>query len=244
MANHVFVNHCVDFAAILSPTNLVKGKTIDNMIKEAFKQSKTADAKMRVDFANYKDYGTDQWCPAYFGMFGEWFAWHFLNHYGSYFNVEGVEMTDSEGSSIEDYGVDGVGFTVRSQDLKSTGRGPEKGSPVKIQVKATMNKTKEYKANDGSRLPNFGLNALSESIVCGDAYKARYIVFTFGAGLHYSLDKMSNKLFEVIAYKKIKALADMDVVFLNRLRTSVNLPALPVAASVKDPEWIMIQNEI
>jgi hypothetical protein len=238
MKTHIFVKHCIDFESILLESNL------DKMLKVVFKQSKTEEARLRVDFANYKDYDTDEWCPAYFGMFGEWLCWHFLNHYGHLFNIEAVEMGDSIDSSVEDYGTDGEGRSVKDQLMKTTFRKAVKGSPVYIQVKATMNKTKEYKPNDGSRLPNFGMNAMSSAIRAGQAYQGRYIVFTTGAGLHYALDKMSNGMLEVVGYKKIKALMNDDTVFLNRLRTSVGLAEYPVTLSTIDPESTLIRAEL
>jgi hypothetical protein len=233
---HIFTNHCVDFEPILQSANL------DAMLKVAYKQSTTQLARMRVDFANYKDYDTDQWCPIYFGMFGEWLCQHVLTHYGHIFNIESVTMTDSEGSNTQDYGVDGVGLTVKDKVMKSTGRKATKGSPVYIQVKSTMNKTKEYTPNDGSRLPNFGMNAMSSAITGGYAYQARYIVFTTGRGLHYSLQTMCNNMFEVIDYKQIRALINNDAVFLNYLRNSVGLLPFDVNLSPPDPEAQLISS--
>jgi hypothetical protein len=199
---------------------------------------------MRVDFDNYKDYGSDQSCPTYFGMCVEWLAGHFLNHYGHLFNIKEVHMNDCEDNTTEDYGIDGIGVSVKEKMDPRTGRKILKGSPVYIQVKGTLNKTKEHKPNDGSRLPNFGMNAISSAIIEGKAYQARYIVFTTGAGLHYSLDKMSNNLLEVIGYRKIKALINDDMVFLNILRNSVGLITFPSLSSNVDAEYAIIQKEI
>jgi hypothetical protein len=238
MKNHVFVNHCIDFESILAEPKL------DNMLKVAFKQSKTDGAKLRVDFANYKDYGQDQWCPAYFGMFVEWLAWHFFNHYGRLFNVEGCEMTDSVDSSLEDYGTDGRMRSIKDQLFTKTCRKTVKGSPVYLQVKGTMNKTKEYTPNDGSRLPNFCTNAMSDAIRQGKAYQARYIIFTTGKSVHYSLDKMSNDMLEVVNYKIINGLLKDDYVFLNLLRSSVGLTEFPLDTSALDPEAELVRAEI
>ena len=238
MSKHIFSNACVDFSTILAKPDL------DHMLKTAHAQSKTELARMRVDFDNYKDYNADQWCPTYFGMFVEWLASHYLNHFGHLFNVEQVSMTDSVGSTTEDYGVDGIGSSFRDQIDRTTGRKSVKGSPVYVQVKGTLNKTKEYKPNDGSRLPNFGMNAMSAAIKSGHAYQSRYIVFTTGAGLHYALDKMSNNMLEVIGYKKIRALVNDNNTFLNILRESVNLPLIPNIMSQTDPDYSVIQREI
>jgi hypothetical protein len=244
MNNHIFQNHCVDFEEILSPSNWTKGKCLDRMLKSAHDQSRTEEAKLRVDFANYKDYGQDQWCPIYFGMFTEWLAWHFFNHYGRLFNVEGCEMLASEGSSEQDLGTDGRMQSIKRQPMSKTFRIAEKGSPVYLQVKGTMNKTKVYAANDGSRLPNFCTNAMSDAIRTGQAYKARYIVFTTGEDIHYTLDSMSNGMLEIVSYKDIKACLDMDWVFLNRLRSNVGLTEVVMGPCDIDPESAIIRAEL
>lgn len=159
MKQHVFTARCIDFEPILKEANLKK------MLKVVFEQSKTEEARKRVDFTNYKDYDVDEFCPIYFGMFVEWLAWHFLNHYGHVFNIQGLEMTSSIGSSEKDYGVDGRGLCIKDQLLTSTGRKSVNGSPVYVQVKGTMNSNKEYQANDGSRLPNFATNAIDRKSV-------------------------------------------------------------------------------
>jgi hypothetical protein len=238
MKQHIFTHRCIDFKPILEEADLKK------MLKAVFAQSKTEAARKRVDFAHYKDYDADEFCPIYFGMFAEWLAWHFLNHYGHVFNVQGVEMTASIGSSEKDYGIDGRGLCAKDQLMNSTGRKCNTGSPVYVQVKGTMNSNKEYQANDGSRLPNFATNAMSDAIRSGHAYQARYLLFTTGKGIHFSLDEMTNKMFEIINFKKIKHLVDGDDVFLNRLRTSVNLPAYPLTLAEIDPEADFIRKEI
>lgn len=232
--SHVFTNHCVDFAEILEQP------TLDKMLKVVYKQSKTELARMRVDFANYKDYDENEWCPAYFGMFVEWLAENFLNHYGHLFNIQAVTMTDSVGSSAQDYGIDGVGHSVKRSKLKTTCRAVDPNSPVYIQVKGTMDPKKEYRPNDGNRLPNFGCNAFSTAIVEGRAYQGRYVLFTTGKGIHFSMDKMFCGLVEVIGRKHIKALMDKDNVFLNKLRDAVGLPALPIQFAAKDHEARLI----
>lgn len=236
MKQHVFTARCIDFEPILAQADLRK------MLKLVFEQSRTEEARRRVDFANYKDYDADEFCPIYFGMFVEWLAWHFLNHYGHVFNVQAVEMTASIGSAEKDYGVDGRGLSVKDQLMNSTGRKCVNGSPVYVQVKGTMNSRKEYQANDGSRLTNFATNAMSDAIRGGYAYQARYILFTTGQGIHFSLDEMTNKMFEIVNFKVVRRLMDKDTSFLNRLRTSVGLVPLPLPSADPDPEAQFIQN--
>ena len=230
MKSHIFSNICTDFEPVLKEANL------DKMLKAVYKQSKTEEAKKRIDIANYKDYDTDKWDPKYFGMFVEWLCWHYLNHFGHLYNIQATEMVDSVDSNSEDYGIDGMGLSIKRQLFQSSARCAQAGSPVYIQVKGTMNKTKVYKANDGSRIPNFGLNAMSEAIKTGRPQQARYIVFITGKELHYTLEsKMANGLFEVIAYNEISKRIKNNTVFLNRLRASVNLPEHPVELAPMDP---------
>lgn len=238
MGNHVFVTRCIDFQEILSECDL------GHMLKVAHKQSKTELAKIRVDFANYKDYDVDQFCPAYFGMFVEWLAWHWLNHYGHLFNIQSVTMVDSDGNTDQDYGVDGHGLSITRSVLKSTNRLITPNSPVYIQVKGTLNKAKIYCANDGSRLPNFGLHAMSGAITSGHDWDSRYVIFTTGKDIHYTLDKMARGLFEVINYSKIKSLMNGDTVFLNRLRQSVGLLEIPVTVCPPNAKFLAVQSEI
>jgi hypothetical protein len=238
MKIHTFINYCINFEELLTEP------TLKGMLKIAKKQSITEEAKKKVDLANYKDYNQNESCPAYIGLFGEWLCWHFLNHYGHLWKVAEIEMTDSIDNAVADYGIDGTGVTTYDQLLKTTHRKATKGSPVYIQVKTTFNSAKEYSPNDGSRIPNFGLNALSNALLAGKSYQARYILFTTGKGLHYTLEKMSNGIIEVINYKTIHKLMDNDVVFLNRLRNSVGISEIPFSDSECDPEFRMIQQEI
>jgi hypothetical protein len=118
------------------------------------------------------------------------------------------------------------------------------GNKVYVQVKTARNPTKEYTPNDGSRLPNFGLYAMSEAIISGEANRARYIVFTTGKGLHFSMDKMSRGMFEVVAFSDIKKLMNNDIVFLNKLRISVGLKPMTMPQATVDPEFAMIKDEL
>lgn len=235
MAKHTFENRCIDFEPLLAKTSLA------GILKVAKKQAHTKEAHERTDptYKTADDYTDAEpgFCPAYYGEFTEWFAAHFLNHYGFRFNMHGVEMIDSVGSVEEDLGTDGRGLTIKDQrhaSISAITHTP--GSTVHIQVKGSLNPTKEHKANDGSRLPNFIMNAVTNSIVAGHAYQDRYVLFTTGAGIHYVLEKMSNNILEVINYKKIKKLMDGDTVFLNVMRKSVGLDPLPYEPLKMDAE--------
>lgn len=228
---HIFENICINFEEILQEPNIRK------MLKAVQNQAKTEEAKKRTDLTHYKDYGEDEWSPIYFGLFVEWFAEHFLNHFGHLFNVTNVKMNNAEGSAIEDLGVDGVGMTMNKKKHPVAGSiVSQPGNAVYIQVKGTLNFNKEHKANDGSRLPNFATHAMSTAIKNGTAYQTRYILFTTAKGVHYVLEKMWNGLVEVIAIEQIIKLANNNQYFLNILRERVGLTPLEFQMPPIDPE--------
>jgi hypothetical protein len=230
MAKHIFENYCVDFEPLLSEANFKK------MVKAAGKQSTEQEAKVRADFLHYKEYGKKDSCPMYFGLWFEWFSAIFLNHYGQIWNLRDVTMLNEVGSAEEDGGTDGNGFSMIEKKFNQKTRITKAGSPCYLQVKATDNPLKEFKTNDGSRLANFMMNAMSTAIATGAAYHARFIVITSGKGLHYKLDNNSNKMMEVINFDQISKLVDGNVAFLNKLRESVGLVALPLPPAELDAE--------
>ena len=232
---HTFEARCINFEEILAEASLSR------MLTVVKRQSMTQEAHRRTDpsYKGNEDYSDEkkEFCPAYYGQFTEWFAEKFLNYYGHKFNIAGVEMIDSVGSSEDDLGTDGRGITMKEGKHHSISSITFKeGSKVHIQVKGSLNPTKEHKANDGSRLPNFIMNAATNAIVSGHAYDQRYMLFTTAAGVHYKLNQMSNGILEVINYKKIKKLVDKDIAFLNSMRKVVGLEALPYPEVRMDPE--------
>lgn len=230
---HIFENVCIDFNEILKDTDFKR------MIRVVAKQSKTTEAKLRTDLGNYKNYGEDENSPMYFGLFAEWYAQEFLNYFGSLpcFNIANVQMYNAVGSSNIDNGVDGDAITM--SDKKSNNKSSvaiKQGGKVYIQVKGTLNFSKEHMANDGSRLPNFTTNAMSSAIKNGTAYSTRYILFTTGIGVHYRLKQMWNDMVEIISINEIEQLAKKNVLFLNVLRERVGLEPLPILTASLDAE--------
>lgn len=232
MSKHIFENVCLDFAPILAIPN------IKNMLKEVEKQAKTEEAKKRTDFPHYKDYGQDEWSPVYFGLFVEWFAEQFLNHFGHVYNIFNVHMMNVEGDVSEDLGVDGMGLTMNDKDVRGSAVKAPRHGDVYIQVKGTLNFQKKHTPNDGSRLPNFTTNAMSSAIISGKAYQSRYILFTTADGIHYTLKKMWNGMVEVIGIDQIQKLVNNNIQFLNILRTKVGLPELDIPLLSMDPEAV------
>jgi len=219
----IFQNICIDFKPILQET------TLKNMMKVVKEQAKTPEAKKRVDVGNYKDYDTDAWNPMYVGLYVEWLCENFLNYFGQQFNIGQVRMIASEYSAEKDLGTDGYGISLMKQRTAGTRTIEVKpGDKVFIQVKGTFNSAKVFTANDGARIPNFGMHAFSSAIKQGLAYSSRYVLFTTGDKIGYVLNDMSNGMIEVINYKKISKLMDDNIFFINAMREKVGLPLLPV----------------
>jgi hypothetical protein len=230
-AKHVFENVCINFEEILIKPD------IKHMLRVVKEQAKTTEAKKRTDIANADKYSDDEGSPKYFGMFVEWYAQEYLNHFGYLYNIANVNMLDVVGGNTEDLGVDGEGVTMttRKTSTRST-ISHTQGGRVYIQVKGTTNHNKEHQANDGSRLPNFATHAMSSAISGAAAYSSRYVLFTTGKGVHYKLKAMWCNLVEVIGIHDIDKLASKNVEFLNRLRDRVGLNKIEYIAPEMDAE--------
>ena len=222
MTDHIFKNICIDFESLLQHSSF------EHMVAIAIKQSKTPLAKTQADPLKAESYEPNEICPTYLGDWFEWFTQHFLNHFGTHFNIYDVQMTNREGSTEEDVGIDGIGKTIK--DVNKRSKAPilaVANAPVYIQCKATQQKNHVFEVNE-SHLANFGFAALAAANVSGYAYKARMILITTGKGTHHHFKKMSRGLVEEIHFSKIKRLVDGDIVFLNKLRTSVGLKEFDV----------------
>lgn len=230
MTKHIFENMCIDFAPLLASPSISK------MLKAAEKQAKTTEAKKRADFANYKDYEPGQWSPMYFGMFFEWFAAQYLSYFGHFYNLHCVVPLQQEGSAVEDLGTDIMSKSIADRSRNKTARCVRAGAPGFVQAKGVLDPTKELMTNDGSRISNFVMNALSTAVTQGHAYTARFILITTAKGIHYKLNKASNGVIEVIGFAEINKHTKNNIDFLNVLREKVGLPALPVAEPPLDVE--------
>lgn len=242
MNKHIFENYAINWEELLSKPNL------DSMLKAASKQSKTAEALARVDPRAYakSQFPDEVDCPMYFGLFVEWLAEKYITEFCYDYNIQAIRMTAEIGSLTKDLGVDGQGVCITSQKgslMTRTRRAPVTGSSVFLQVKGTLNKSKLYQANDGSRLTNFMTNAMTTAGMRGQFYQARYVLFTTGQGLHHSLEEMSNGYIEVINHALISKKINGNTVFLNKLRESVGLTSLPIEAPLLDAEAVYIQEQ-
>jgi hypothetical protein len=237
MLQHVFTKRCIDFSALLEKPSL------DHMMEVAHDQSCTKEAVLAADPKNYKKYTQGDCCLPYFGMWGEWLAWRWLNRYGSVAcDVGDFEMTDSFDSTEEDYGVDGFGHSTTVKKNSQTRTNAVAGSPVYLQVKTISNPTYRFKANDHLHLTNFMTNAQARACKDGKTYQARYLLWTTAKGLHWSLDKMAGSKIEVVNKDIIKKFMDNDWGFLNHLRETVDLPPIHGYENVVDDEAIEFIN--
>ena len=217
---------------------LLEISTLKEYLARARFYAESVEAIKAFETGDYKSYsaltpgGLKTWSPHYFGASIEFLAECFLEMYGSHFNVYDIKSVDDFESDESDTGVDHYAKTISPKLLKSKNalvtRKALEGSPVYIQTKATANKNKMFKTNDGSRLPNFFMNAQSKAIADGVAYQARYILFTTGKGIHYVLDDNSGNKCEVINYNMITKRIDGNETFFNYMREKCNVKQVHV----------------
>ncbi len=237
--DHKFKGLCLDWEYVLAKP------TVNDYLRRLHRQGQSEDAQKLVQ--PYKDYSLDvlEYSPMYFGMGVEILAEAYLKFYGGVHHaVTDIEMASQDGKPEVDLGVDGRARTICEYPLKKTRRIARSNSPVYLQVKGTLNSAKVYKANDGSRLTNFVSNATTHATKSGQAYQARYLLFTTGAGIHHVLDAMTNGFIEVIDYKKIKQLTRKDHVFWSAFREAVGLAPLALDAVTLDPDYIAVSQRL
>lgn len=230
---HSFAHKAPHVAALLTNNDL------RSYVNTAALLAKTPEAIKVFEVSNYKDfdilnnsaYKGNQWSPKYFGGAIEFLAECFFEVFGSKFNLMGIKSTDDYDSTISDTGVDHKAVTMVEKKYGGT-RVARPLSPVYIQTKGVLNPRYEFSTNDGSRLPNFFMNAQVQALQSGAAYSARYILFTTGKGLHYKLNENSGELCEVVNYTAISRLVDDNVVFWNTMRDKVGVDIQQVSSYI------------
>lgn len=225
---------------------LVNVTTLRGFVKAAHEIAGTSEAIEAFETGNYKEYEDGQkgvltgWSPKYFGGAIEFLAETYFQHFGGAYNLEGIRSTDDFDSTEVDGGIDHEAKTTKTLNntfFTKSRRRPQKGSPVYIQTKGTTNFNKTYKTNDGARLPNFFMRGFSKAIQTGQAYQARYIIFTTGKDIHYLLDNNSGNNVEVVNSKAISKRIDGNQDFFNALRVKLGLPEESLPPSPVDPEF-------
>lgn len=205
---------------------LLQSNKLKDFVKMARKLSETKEGIKAYETGHYKDMlNTDgsviagSWSPHYFGGAIEFLAETYFEVFGAEYNMIDVASVEDFDNNGQDTGVDHYAVSLRNQAFgRNSNRAAKAMAPVFIQTKGTLDARKEFKTNDGARLPNFYMNAFSQARKGGHAYSARFILFTTGKGIHYILDDNSGNCTEVVAFKEISKHVDDNVVFWNALR--------------------------
>ena len=238
---HSFSKYCFD------PSPLVEKETLKGFMDALLKQSNKDEALVPYhDKAPSEDEDLKTIkAPMYYGAGGELLSECFFEIFGGDFNLTGIRSYNSVDVAKADGGVDQDALSIKDKTYKERLNTKSRaGSPIYIQVKTTINPTKEFFTNDGSRIMNFYGHAQGLARAQGASYSARYILFTTGDKLNYVLDNNTFKMIEVINFKKIKSRVDGNRVFWNRMREKFGLPLLAYDAAPMDPEYKSILAEI
>lgn len=235
---HSWFTYCVD------PEAFQNARSLKDFIGYLRKQSNDPSALVPYRetnrFLDYDDEGdltSKILAPRYFGAGFEAFAETFLQVFGHEFNLADVASLDSDDQDIEDTGYDITAVTAKKKTYKGMIiKQAQTGSPVFCQAKATLNPTKEFTTNDGSRIMNFYGNAQGMARMQGCAYQARYLLITSGKGLHYKLDQNTQKDIEVINFSKIDRMVKDNPIFWNPFRENLGLAVLQFQFR-QDPEF-------
>lgn len=210
--------------------------TLRGYVKKANAIAKRQDAIAKFEVGSYKDINElkdIKWSPKYFGGAIEFLCENFFIQYGERFGVYDFESVGDFDSNEIDSGVDHRGKNNLAKKLGGM-RECHPGSDVYIQTKGTANSAKKFMTNDGSRIMNFYGNAQGQALMRGQAYQARYILFTTGSGLHYRLEQSTFGMIEVINFKVISNHIDGRTVFFDNIRERVGLPKVWLAKHPMD----------
>jgi|VirMetMinimDraft_7_1064189.scaffolds.fasta_scaffold02693_8 hypothetical protein len=240
---HSWFKYCIDTTAFDKIQKLDKfllalkkqSNNIDALIpyREDLRMSHTDEDNKSIKAPRYFGAGVEALSEVFFETFG-------LSDYnlGSYISMDTID------EDLEDTGYDA---TANTSQEKSYGKRIRKisksGSPVYLQVKGSLNPTKEHTTNDGSRVMNFFGNAQGHARMSGQGCFARYILFTTAKGLHYKLEANTFGDIEVINYKKISKKINGNPFFWNEFRKKLGIMPLLINGP-KDPEWETMQNKL
>jgi len=242
---HSWYKYCINTDAFKNVTTLRK------FIEVLRKQSNTADALVPYRESNLLSFYDDDGefvgkikAPRYFGAGIEALAETFFEVYGPEFNLQGYKSQDTVELDLEDTGYDAVAYTAKEKKYGKVIRKISKsGNHIYIQVKGTLNPTKEFMTNDGSRIMNFYANAQGRSRMLGEAYSARFVLFTTGKGLHYKLEKNTYSEIEIVNYSAIERRINNNPFFWNALYVKLGLPEIAIEFP-KDPEFVSKEEQL
>lgn len=245
MKIHSWFHYCVD------PGAFERCRTLAQFIGVLRKQSNRDEAlvpyRERVRLEDLDD--DDEFvgalkAPRYFGAGFEAFSETFLRTFAHDYNLAEVISQDSVGEDVEDTGYDISAVSAKEKLYRGViNKRANTGSPVYIQVKGTLNPTRLFTTNDGSRIMNFYGNAQGQARSVGMAYQARYLLITSAKGLHYKLEANTQKDIEVINFSAIDRRVKNNPIFWNAFRDNLGLTLLPLSGR-QDPEHECIMEEI
>lgn len=242
---HSWYKYCTDAAAFH------KVRTLRKFIEVLRKQSNTDSAlipyRENVSLSAYDEDGEFVGkikAPRYFGAGIEALSETFFEVFGSEFNLQGYRSQDTVDADLEDTGYDAIAYTAKEKKYgKVIRKICQSGNLVFVQVKGVLNPTKEFMTNDGSRIMNFYANAQGRARMLGEAYKARFILFTTGKGLHYKLENNTFSEIEVINYSAIEKRISNNPFFWNALYNKLGLDEVQIDAP-KDPEFVSKEEQL
>lgn len=244
MNKHSFFKYCIN------PDDFNTVTTLKQFLQVLKKQSNDEQAKVpyREDLKSNQNEEDDLKtikAPRYFGAGVESLAETFFEVFGmSDYNLGNYISQDTIKEDLEDTGYDAVAVTAKQKTYGKKLRkicGP--GAPIWIQIKGSLNPTKEHTTNDGSRIMNFFANAQVNARMLGVADSMRCILFTTAKGLHYKLDDNTLGDIEVVGYKKISKQIDDNILFWNEFRNKIGLPLLDIKPT-QDPAFLTMQKKL
>lgn len=237
---HSFGKFCIDKQA------LVAVETLEGFMKALLKQSNQDEALVPYhDQTSLEDDGKAIKAPRYYGAGVEFLAECFFEEYGRDYNLTGIKSHNDEEVVKRDGGVDQEARSIKEKIYsKRLNTKAKPNSPVYLQVKGTVNPTKEFTTNDGSRIMNFFAHAQALARAEGQSYSARYILFTTGSKLHWVLETNTLNMIEVINFKDVKKRINGDRIFWNRMREKFGLSVLDLPKGPIDPEYKSVLAEI
>lgn len=241
------------FAYCINPDAFHDVRTLRKFIQTLTKQSNTAESLIpyrenlrleRYDEEVDGESTSKLKSPRYFGAGVEAFAETFFEQHGYEYNMQAYRSQDSVDEDLEDTGYDAIACTAKEKKYNFEIKKISKpGNHIYIQVKGTLNPNKEFMTNDGSRIMNFYGNAQGKARKMGEAYTARFMLFTTGKGLHHKLEKNTQSEIEVINYNMISKKIDNNPFFWNAFFSKLGLSEIPVAYP-KDPEFVSVEHQL
>ena len=216
LAQHRFQRYCID------PDKLTHGRTLEaflhvlkNQSNEEIAVQSYGKGKELTDFAEHE---TTYRSPLYFGEGGEFLSHCFFEYYKDKYSIENIVSVNC--NIANDRGWDREAVTTRNFKWATC------GSPVYIQDKTTLNSNKIFRMNDGSRIMNFLGAAAMDAITKGKAQEARFILWTTGKSVHFSVDKVTFDRLEVVNGEMISSLINDNEKFWKFVDMHLKAPSL------------------